>query len=272
VEALSEAVPIRDVRTLRPRSAPRSPSVNQGTLLETPRSGRIEEPTFVPWNEFTAHVFDWEQGEHVTILAPTGWGKTTLGLAVLPKREYVLAIGTKPEDDTLDGLERDGYKVVRKLPLPPSRISPRVIFWPNIESPKDIPAQRAAIRDALMEVYHRGGFTVFIDELDYICNFLNLKPLVELLWRQGRSLGVSVVGGTQRPAFIPLLAYDQATHLFIGRDNDDRNVKRYASMAGIGKAGKRGVEVAVGTLPRHAFLYHNSRSGEGGLITTRVDA
>lgn len=267
---MSDAVPIRSARTTRERIPAPARSVNQGTLLETPRAS-VDEATFVPWDEFTAHVFDWEQGEHVTILAPTGWGKTTLGLAVLPKREYVIALGTKPEDDTLDGLVKAGYKKVSKLPLPPARIAPRVVYWPPIERANDIPAQRDAIRDALLEVYHRGGFTVFIDELDYVCNFLKLKPLVELLWRQGRSLGVSVVGGTQRPAFIPLLAYDQATHLFIGRDNDDRNVKRYASMAGIGKRGKRSVEEAVGKLPRHTFLYHNSRAGEGGIITTRVD-
>lgn len=266
---MNEPVPTRSVRTTRPRRlATGGVAVDQQHLLRTER-----EPdsltTFVPWDEFLAMECDWEQGEHVTICAPTGWGKTTLGLALLPKREYPLVLGTKPEDETLEALKAEGYRVVEKLPLPPPEIYPRVIFWPSIDNVKHVPAQKAAMRDALMDVYHRGGYTVFIDELDYICNFLGLKPLVELLWRQGRSLGVSVVGGTQRPAFIPLLAYDQATHLFIGRDNDDVNVKRYSRIAGGGKRGKRDVEEAIASLPRHHFLYLNAR-GEGERITTKV--
>jgi hypothetical protein len=55
---------------------------------------------------------------------------------------------------------------------------------------------------------------------------------LKFLLQQGRSAGISVVAMTQRPAFIPLAFYDQATHLFVWRDNDLRNRQRIGELAG----------------------------------------
>jgi energy-coupling factor transporter ATP-binding protein EcfA2 len=222
------------------------------------------------WDTFMEDGFPWEQGEHVTIVAPTGWGKTTLGLGILPHREYSIVLATKPRDSTLSPLLKEGYKIVEKLPLPPIELYPRIIFWPRIEKAAHMAQQKDEFRKLLMNVYEVGGWSVYVDELDYICNYLKLSPLVELLWRQGRSLGISVIGGTQRPAFIPLLAYDQATHLFIGRDNDDVNISRYASIAGGGKPYKAAVKNAISALREHEFLYVSAR--REGFVTTKVSA
>jgi hypothetical protein len=231
-------------------------------------STAVYETDRLDWEPFMRDAFPWEQGEHVTVVAPTGWGKTTLGLGILPMREYTLILATKPRDATLEPLIRGGYKVVRKLPLPPIEMYSNVIFWPEIGRAAKLSQQKAEMRKLLMDVYETGGWTVYVDELDYLCNYLKLSPLVELLWRQGRSLGISVVGGTQRPAFIPLLAYDQATHLFVGRDNDDVNLRRYASIAGGGKDYQREVRSAVAALREHEFLYLSAR--KEGFVTTKV--
>lgn len=182
----------------------------------------------------------------------------------------MLILATKPRDVTLDPLIQQGYRIVRTLPLPPPEMYQRIIFWPRVDTADKMSTQRDAFRDVLLQVYEVGGWTVYVDELDYVCNYLKLAPLVELLWRQGRSLGITVVGGTQRPAFIPLLAYDQATHLFIGRDNDDVNIRRYASISGGGKDYQRNVKQAVRALREHEFMYLAAR--KEGFVTTKVSA
>jgi hypothetical protein len=222
----------------------------------------------VEWGAFLAD-WDWRQGEHVTIAAPTGWGKTHLGLALLPYRKYVVVFANKPKDDTMQALTKQGFKVVTEWkPVP--EVHPRVILWPPVKRLNGYLGQKVTFQEALTRIYEQGSWCVYFDELDYICNVLKLSPLVELLWRQGRSLGVSVVGGTQRPAFIPLLAYDQASHLFIGRDNDEVNARRYASIAGGGKARVRQVMAVIQSLPKHHFLYISSRTEN--MVITKVSA
>jgi hypothetical protein len=242
-------------------------TITRQTSLITPPP--VVEPTDdVPWADFLEESFEWTQGEHVTICAPTGWGKTTLGLGLLPKRQHVAILATKPWDETLEGLRKDGYRIIDQWPplaIPSQR---RVIYWPDVRDPRNLAKQREAMRGVLTDIYRCGGWTVFLDELDYFCNYLKLSPLVELLWRQGRALNVSVVGGTQRPAFVPLLAYDQATHLFVGRDNDEVNLRRYSGMSGGAKAYRGTVTTAITGLNRHEFLYLNAR--REGFVKTKV--
>jgi hypothetical protein len=125
--------------------------------------------------------------------------------------------------------------------------------------------QREAIRSCLQDIYRSGGWAVFADEMTYIVNFLGLGPYCELLWQQGRSLNVSLVAATQRPKKIPLAAYDQATHLFLFRDSDDVNLKRFGEISGVNN---REVRDAVPRLARHDVLYVNTRDGE--LFITRA--
>jgi hypothetical protein len=54
------------------------------------------------------------------------------------------------------------------------------------------------------------------------------------------------------------MLYDQATHLFFWRDNDDANLKR---IGGIGSLDARLVRDTVAALPHHETLYVNTRTG-----------
>jgi hypothetical protein len=215
----------------------------------------VNQPS--PWSEFL-DGWTWNQGEHITIVGPTNQGKTTLALQLLPRREFVCVLAAKPQDELIERLGKRDFVVVRKLPFPPPEMYKRVIFWPRVDSPTDIIAQKEAFRLALIDIYRKGGYCLYIDELRYVTDFLRLAPLVDLLWQQGRSLGVSVVGGTQRPAFVPLAAYDQATHLFLFRDNDAVNLRRLRGIGGV-----RSDEVAqvVPRLEGHRVLYLNTRDG-----------
>ena len=216
------------------------------------------ELEMVEWSDHL-RLMEWEQGEHVTIIGPTGQGKTTLALALAPLRGWVAVFATKPRDRVLDALNRDhGYRIIREWP--PPTFDQRVIFWPRPprDEPDNIKPQADAIRDALRMIYESGRWTVVFDELRHVTDFLNQKRMVELFWQQGRSLGISVVACTQRPTHVPLLAYDQATHLYLYGDRDETNIRR---MGGLGWWSKGEIMRAISTLDRHDLLYLNTRNG-----------
>ena len=224
------------------------------------------EIEIIEWDEFIDSM-RWKQGEHVSLIGPTGAGKTTLALELLPKRRYVVVLGTKPKDSTLSKLKGQGYETVRKWPEHVStEIHPRMVLWPTFSRPGDAKKQQREIGKALSEIFAQGGWTVFADELRYISQTLKLGGMLELIWQQGRSLGVSLVGGTQRPAHVPLMLYDQATHLFFWRDNDEANLKR---IGGLGHIDSKLIRETVGNLPKHSTLYLNTRTGR--MAVTKVD-
>lgn len=218
----------------------------------------------VPWDEFMGSRFRWEQGEHVSLIGPTGGGKTTFGLGILPMRSHRVVVATKPADPTLNSLRKEGYHVIEEWPPPP--LEPRVVLWPRFRGKRDLPTQRAAIAHALSEIFAVGGWCVFVDELSYLCQMLRLDTDLRLIWQQGRALKITLVGSTQRPAWVPLELYSQATHLFFWRTNDQRDLSR---IGGIGTVDPKRVRQLVGALREHDALYLNTRTGE--MLTTRAE-
>lgn len=218
-------------------------------------------PTFQTWDDFYSGL-RWEQGEHVTLIGPTGLGKTTMIRALLPKRRYVVFVATKPRDSTVDKLEAQGFRVTRRW----SPQYDRTVLWPRLRDPADIATQRAEVAAMLDDAYRQGGWTVVLDELRYVTDFLKLSRPVQLLLLQGRSLGVSVVSGSQRPRYVPLEAYSQARHLFLWKTRDRQDLMRLGDFSG----NVSPVEVgrALRLLPdRYACLYLGA---DGKLAITKA--
>lgn len=224
-----------------------------------------EPPKSVSWRDFLAFYFDWVQGEHVTLIGPTGQGKTTLAMEILPLRDYVLAIATKQRDPVLYQLERRGYQTVRDWETT-SEVHPKIVLTAPLEKGSDsIPDQRKAVHNALVRVYVQGGWCVYLDEARYITEFLGLSKDTELLWQQGRSAGVSVVAGAQRPAWVPRDAFAMATHLFFWRTSDARDLE---TIGGLGAFDPKTIAYEVARLPKFTVLYLNTRTSEK--VITRV--
>lgn len=230
----------------------------------------MSEIQTVEWEQFLTGHLAWEQGEHVTFIGPTGQGKTTLCLALLHLRDYVMVFATKPRDATMSSLVKEpGWRKVDKWERMPTVLgkSCKVVFWPKYRTPDDEPMQAWQIGTAMRNAFTQGGWCLVIDELWWTDNKLGLKAMTESLWTQGRSLGVSVVAGTQRPANVSLLAYDQPTHVFFWRDNDERNLKRISGMNGLNA---RLIRDTVATLPKFHVLYCNTRTG--AMVITKAPA
>lgn len=213
----------------------------------------------VPWDEFLTKYFRWEQGEHVALIGPTGQGKTTLLTNLLPLHPYVVVFATKPKDESMSRLIRTGYYPVKEWQRLDPKQYPRRVLWPDAGQLDSVLTQKNVFHDAFQKIYREGGWTVAIDELWYIDNVLKLEMDVKLYLLQARALGISLLAATQRPAWVPLEIYDQSTHLFFWRDNDETNLRR---LSGISFRSADLIRSVVSELEKFQVLYINTRTGQ----------
>lgn len=219
----------------------------------------------MPWADFKRRFFaDWQQGEHVSLIGPTGQGKTTLAMEILPRRGHTVVLGTKVKDKTLRSLEKAGFKRIQEWDQ--KRLGEKYLLWPTISSERDLAKQKRVFTRALNSIYREGRWTIYIDEARYMCQMLKMPTMMVLLWTQGRSNLITVVAGCQRPAFVPTEIYDQATHIFFWGDNDETNLKR---IGGIGFLNAKEIRLAVAGLAKYQILYVNTRTGQ--MIRTKVE-
>lgn len=219
---------------------------------------------FVPWDDFY-RLMKWRQGEHVTVLAPTEGGKTTLMLNLLapvgkrPKRDgFVIVAATKRRDEQIDSLKHRGFYETRGMDY---MLWDRTkhLFRPPLESLSDLGQQREFAR-LLETVFRQGRITLYADEVRYLTDTLRLRRHMEILWLQGRALRITIIAGTQRPAWVPLEAYSQAKHLFFGRSTDERDLKRVSDIGG--GIDRDVLRRDIRRLPMFQFLYVNTKTDE----------
>lgn len=273
--------PARRPSTRSP-SPPRAPRLPPLRLAPLRSDGSVELdqsrtksglllPPFVRWDKFIAE-WEWRAGEHVTLIAPTGAGKTVLArnllkrAPVLPGNDgaFVVVLGIKNRDRELyPAFQRDGYELVRKFdPVPDEDVrSAHVLFAPLSEKDDATAERREKSRKfaaALNGVRRAGGWVAMADDIAYMSDQLQLRSEFEELWIIGRSEDVSVVALSQEPVNIPVMAYGMATHLFLFKNPDLVRAKRMAELTGMNR------EIAEHTilrLPDHEFLYINKSSG-----------
>jgi hypothetical protein len=217
------------------------------------------------WLDFLKS-FKWEQGEHVTLIGPTGQGKTYLVNAIIHLRRYVAILITKKRDPMIKEFEKQGFERLKSWQEVPHEIHPKVLLQPPFA--RNEPKERHQFDEfkyALDRGFEQGKWTLYADELPYLIDELGLKKQLQRLWYQGRSLKVSVISSAQRPAWLPLLAYSSATHLFFFRTTDETDLKR---LGGLGGVDNKVIRAAVSVLGSHEVLYLNTRTGK--MLITKV--
>lgn len=201
---------------------------------------------------------EWRQGEHLTLIGPTGSGKTTLGLDLIGIMPYVAIVGTKQSDDTLSSFAKRNkqYRVINEFKTGlHATLDNHVIVWPKLKKDAgDISPQQVPIKNSLNRMFFQGAWSVFCDELWVLANRLKTSSILEAYWSQGRSSGLSLIGCCQRPAFVPRMAFSEPRYLLIGQMEDERDIETVANGTNISK---KSLASEVNKLSRHSFLFYN---------------
>lgn len=233
------------------------------------RSGVVlDDVPVVPWSEFLPSFIEaWPENtrgkaEHVTLIGPTGQGKSVLGLALLDARgkardasEVILA--TKPRDRALDALARqpDWHKISK---WPPGYGQDRVIFWPRFGDVGTVSARHAAIfRDVLEDIFHERNRVVYLDEAYYLSDDLRLKDLLTKFWQMGRSQNIILVAGTQRPVAVPRPMFSECSWFFAFRTADEDELRRVSEIGGVDN---RKLREVIRALRPHEFVCVQTRT------------
>jgi hypothetical protein len=91
-----------------------------------------------------------------------------------------------------------------------------------------------------------------------MCRILGMEDEARIMLQQARSNDISFVMGAQRPSRIPLELFDQTTHLFFWRDNDEVNLKR---IGGVGWLSSGPIRAFTANLEPYQVLYIHTRKG-----------
>lgn len=216
--------------------------------------------------EFLDEVWDYRGGEHVTVLAPSGGGKTHLSYELLevtarPELQALVFV-MKPRDETVEKFtKRAKFRLVRQWPPPVrARLQSKPagwVLWPRHTYDPDVDESRqyAIFRTAILDSYKRGDRILFADETYSLENELpngGLTKELRTVHTKGRSMACGIWSASQRAAYINRWAY-QAHHLFLGHDPDDDAQRRLSE---IGAAvDKQLVREIVGGLRQYEWLY-----------------
>jgi hypothetical protein len=200
--------------------------------------------------EFLDDYWSYSPGEHVAIIEPTGGGKTHLAYQLLGEamrqnpRLRVVSLMPKPKDPATAQWTR--ALGLRETPVwPPVRkvFAGRpagYVLWPP--HPMGLPpgqrreAVGAVLRQGLDDQYRRGSSITFLDDAHSAAVMMGLNEYLEEMLVNGRSGGAGAWVALQKPSgttatgSVTSFIYNSPVHLFIGKDTEDRNLKRLAEI------------------------------------------
>jgi len=205
------------------------------------------------WSEFyPAFSSRWKQGEHVFINGQTGSGKTELLLKILDIRGYSVIMVTKPRDPIFKSPLARGYTRMNKF-MPRSHDKRILLSAKNGDSTMGMVGNQTEVfADAFDQIYRQGNWAVGVDETLWISNRLGLGNAAGDGAFMGRALGLSYVFATQRPARIPVIIPQSASHAFIGKTGRKGDLETLAELGG----DVRETKAAIASLRnQHDFVY-----------------
>lgn len=211
----------------------------------------------------------WRQGEHVTIIAPTGGGKTTLEVALIPRRSHSIFFATKRDDPLYRDLIRH-YGFVRVEQF--SEILPthnKVLLWPRHKDTirNTTRWQQYVFTDALNQIVKQKSWTVWFDECKYMVQMLGMGPEVTFANEQLRSTNGTIINAAQRPRWIGKSALSNASHVFLWKTTDAEDTRTLSEVGGINA---REVARMSQSLGKHEFIYIQTRGSESRLYRSQV--
>lgn len=174
--------------------------------------------------------------EHMEILGPNGSGKTYFEATILQQRvevrnSTVIFIATKPIDATISKL---GWPIVsRWREVPRHR---QCIFWPQT---KLVGEQRKAFLEArIYELLARlwaakAKVIVVFDEVSTVEKLSpRVRALIEMYWREARSVGITIVAMKQRGQGVARDMHSEAAWIAAFKPKHEEDGKYVGSVMG----------------------------------------
>jgi hypothetical protein len=213
---------------------------NRLTRRPIPRTA--PDPERVDWRELGPHFLrSWgyprgkRMPEHLEILGQTGSGKSFFERTILVERarlrgSHIVVVATKPADATLAGT---GWPIITKWP--PDYGKNQVIFWAKAKGldRAGLAQQKARIADLLNRLWvPNSNIIVAFDEIAYLDSDLGLRTPLVRYYREGRALGITIVGSTQRPQGVPRYMHSESGWSVFFAPKDEEDAERMAQVAG----------------------------------------
>lgn len=214
--------------------------------MKLPESYAEDVPTIVTMerDEFIRDYFDYNPGQHLTMVGPNGRGKTTLGFQMLNatarKDLKAFVLVSKPRDETIDEYTKKmRFKRIETYPPPVDLIKKqRGYMLRPYQSLKDLKGDNLRLhrefQKCILDCYaSKDARIVFADEVQELQSNLKLKEELEACWKRGRSLHCGIWALAQRSAYNSQDMYNAPEHLFLFNDPDKRNRIRFAEIGGV---------------------------------------
>lgn len=201
-------------------------------------------PERVPWSVLGPLFTDaWgranprnPQPEHMEIVGQNGSGKTHLLLTVLQDRyrarkSAAVMVCTKADDEIFSRL---GWPIVDRVK--DLKDYDNAIFWPRTaltgNRKREYQDRKLAeLLDALW--YPRSNRIVAFDEIGYVESLSgDMRARVQMYWREGRSLGITVTGMKQRPQGALRDMHSEAYWTAAFKPKDRADLERWAELFG----------------------------------------
>lgn len=222
-------------------------------------------------DEFLRTRWAYRPGEHVSLIAPTQNGKTSMIFDLLRYTDTSwcrippMMLVAKPRDRVVaEGLDGLGWKETDRWP--PRRklwedAPPGYGLWPKhlrgASTAKNNAHLRTVFDPAVSEAFWGGDSIIVGDEVYFLAVELAMAGELTRHWTQGAGMGAGLWTATQKPSgtsqgSIPSFMYNSPTHTFLGHDPDERNRKRFSEIGGVDP---KLVSETVEKLGRYEWLY-----------------
>lgn len=211
--------------------------VNRGTAEPV----NPDLPPHVAWNDwYWRRARQPGQGRHQLFDGPTQSGKTLLCRYMAALRDFVVVLGTKPVDPSLDAYVAEGYYRIDHWP--PTRddfkksgwdaTEARFILWPKITKREQLRAFAPVYAKCLDDVFIQGRWTIVADEGLWLCarSGLNLGQQVADIAYGAASNKVSLYLCIQRPAGLPRVAWQSCADALIFKSGVTNDLRELASL------------------------------------------
>lgn len=220
------------------------PEAQRSSTSDWRKDPNFNWPQRRPWSELGPDFIDaWgrndranPQPEHMEIVGQNGSGKTYLLMTCLQQRyrqrkSAAVMVCTKADDDVFSLL---GWPIISDVDELDD--NPNAIFWPRtkLTGNRKREFQERKVTELLDRVWTpKSNRIVAFDEIGYVESLSgDMKALIQMYWREGRSLGITVVGMKQRPQGALRDMHSEAYWTAAFKPKDRADLERWSELFG----------------------------------------